>query len=134
MTDRTPAQILEELRDIHLPPVPDAQPGEFVWYPFAIVFVVAAALFAIRQVRHNRWKRMARRELAAIANAGTSAARLLSLRTLLDRMRPHLRRDASARLQALSQSPPKALYLPDDRVSDDDCAQLLTALRRMLGP
>ena len=76
MTDLTPAQILNELRDIHVPEA-SVTPATTVFAPepFVVLGLLLGALAVLRWWRRTRWRRDARRELDRVDSSVPDASR-----------------------------------------------------------
>ena len=129
MAELSPAEILRELRDIHLPVLPETEHAyDMSVHPFLILAIAVAVVTVLRLHRRNLWRRTARRELWRIGRIRSPAAQSAALLDLLARSSPHLRR----RRTDDGATAVTALFLPPERVSADDCDRFRTWLRRVL--
>ena len=125
MTELTPAQILDELRDIHLPPGAEMQPEAIAFEPFWVLAILLLGVGVLRWRRRHRWRRMARLELARIGRVRSEPERWAALLQLLHRIAPHRRRgDGSA---------PECVFLPPERIGGGEIGALHEHLQRMTG-
>lgn len=133
MSEPTPAEILLDLRDVHLPEAPaDARPAEFAAAPLALLAAGVAAAMLLRRWRGARWRREARRELARIGRIGGAEGRRDAALALARRIGPRLAARAGPGRDA-GAGPPAALFLPPARVGPAETAALLDRLRRAVG-
>ena len=120
----TPQEILQELRDIHLPDPPTATAaGGLAWEPFALLAAIVAAAALAAWLRRSRWRRDARRELRASARIRPAAAQWPLLLDLLRRSAPF----------AGAPPPPDCVFLPPDRISEAEVRELRTHIGRIVG-
>lgn len=123
MADLTPAQILNDLRDIHVPEVTAAPTTAMpAPEPFVVLVLLLAALAALRWWRRTRWRRDARRELERITGPVPDASRWEALLSLLSRV---------ARHRPVTE-PPDQIWLPPGQVGEEDQVRLRDWLRRTI--
>lgn len=120
----TPADLLKDLRDIHLPDTASAQSGyEFV---FAAAFVPVLALLIIlaaAYVRRNRWRGQGLARLRQIERIADPHERWTQLVGLLRRISP----------LAKPAPPPDCLFKPPDRIGPAEIDRLREHVRAALG-
>ncbi len=121
MAELTPAQILNDLRDIHVPEV-TAAPATTVLAPepFVVLGLLLGTLAALRWWRRTRWRRDARRELDRIDSSVPEPSRWDALLSLLARV---------ARHRPVTE-PPDEIWLPPGQVGADGQARLRDWLHR----
>jgi len=117
-----PFEIVEaELRDIHLPSLPDVVgPGGFTFLPLAFLLVAVLVLAVLALYRQRRWRHQAQAALAATLAAEPLAARWQGLLTLRARVARH----------TPLPEPPDCAYWPPVRVGEAEVAALTEHLRQ----
>ena len=119
----TPAEILQDLRDIQLPDTQRTAEGfEFALGPFAALAVLLLIFISVQWLRRQRWRKEARKRLDAIARETVLAQQWISLVHLLQRIAPHT--DA--------KTPPSSIFLPPERITDDDVTTLREHIRELV--
>lgn len=121
----TEEEILTQLRDIHYPAevAGDASLVFAIW-PFLVLGGMVALLVALRLIGRNRWRRVARAELAEIATVedpGRQWAMLLSFATSLS--------DRAGRSFAL----PETAFRRPDAIGDAERVAFIAHIRAELG-
>jgi len=120
----TPQEILKALRDIHLPDPPAAAgAAALAWEPFAVLGAIVVLALAAAWRRRRSWRRQALRELRASARVRPAAAQWPLLLDLLRRL--------PARGRA--GRPPECVFLPPDRVGEEEISALRAHIRRAVG-
>lgn len=119
----TPAEILQDLRDIQLPDTQRTAEGfEFALGPFVALAVLLLIVISVQWLRRQRWRKEARKRLDAIAREPTPAQQWAGLLDLLRRVAPH----TNAKL------PPSSIFLPPGRITDDDVTTLREHIRDLV--
>lgn len=119
----TPAEILKEMRDIHLPAsLQDALPPRFAAEPFYALAAVLIVLGLIWWRRRTTWRREAAAELNAALAEAEPARRWARLTGLVR----HVGRYRRAR-------PPDCLFLPPERVGPAEIERLAGHIRTLIG-
>lgn len=116
----TPEEMLQELRDIHLPELPPSGAAEGMWlWPFLVLAGVVLIVTALAYMRRTRWRREARAALARIDPASTDAWPQLT--ALLRRV--GLRTDID---------PPGSVFAPPEQIGPDDARSLHDHIARAI--
>lgn len=119
----SPAEILAEMRDIHLPGnLHEALPARFAPEPFYLLAAVLAALGLVWWRRRTTWRREAAAELKA-ALAEPEPDRCWTRLTGLLRQVGRYRR----------ARPPDCLFLPPERVGPAEIETLAGHIGRLIG-
>lgn len=121
----TPEELLQDLRDIHLPAPPqDVARFDIAFEPFVVVALLVLIAAIIAYHRRYRWRAQARARLHEIEREPATAQNWLRLVELT----------AAASRRSRTGPPPDCVYLPVERVGPDDVAELgqfvRTALRQ----
>lgn len=118
----TPDDILQDLRDIHLPEAEAAPSGGLAPEPLLVFAVVAIVLLAVRLVRRHRWRLDALSRLRRIDAVPDPTLRWQALVGLLHQI--------ATRVPA--GRPPDAAFRPPGRASRADADALGRHLRKLL--
>ncbi len=118
----TPDQLLEDLRDVHLPKSPAGGGGfELAIEPFLILAAVLLLLAAVAWRRRRLWRHHVKARLRRIDGAAPPVEQWPQLLELVRQ---------SARLSRAR--PPDCVYLPTTRIGPDEIAQTRRYLRDSL--
>ena len=118
-----PSDILQELRDIHLPQIADkGEPLAFDPRPFAVFAVLVLVVAAVRYLRQTRWRRQAQARLSEISKIPDPEQAADALVGLLKAV------PARTRLTAL----PKGLFRPAGNATRADVEKLSEQVRSAL--
>ncbi|MFO7854989.1 MAG: DUF4381 family protein [Paracoccaceae bacterium] len=118
----SPEEILAELRDLHLPPAPEAGVVGFAWEPLIGVSALALLAIAARLWRRGAWRRAARARLAAAAGEPNRLRRLAETTRLLGDL---------GRIGRVGRAPDCA-HLPPERIGPAEEARLRAHLAAAL--
>ncbi len=119
----TPEEILKDLRDIELPPMPESGVADFSPIPLLVAGMMILAVLAVRWFRRGRFRREVSRRLGALKHEPDRAKHWAGLITLLQWMAPRFER----------RSPPPAVFLPPRQIGDRDVATLRRHIRTLAG-
>lgn len=118
-----PSEILEELRDIHLPRIAEkSEPLEFDPRPFAVFAAIVLVVALVRYLRRTRWQRQARARMAEISGIEDPDRAAEALIGLLKAV------PARTRLSAL----PEGIFQPAGNTTPDDVEKLSAQVHTVL--